>query len=136
MPTLTKKAVDRAKPRKARYELTCGALKGFILRVLPSGKKAFYVRYRTEDGKDVRERIGLTTEVSFADAKAFAQARLLEVGAPAEPGRVAHQATATRRVSDLPTLREFAERFIHVSTPVKSRRISPTSDDRVDSLIA
>lgn len=119
---LTQKTVDRARPRKVKHEIYCGRIKGFLLRVLPSGKKAYYVRYRSDE-KDIRERIGSTTEIAFADAKAYAQARLTEVGAPAESRRVSRsrRLQTPRRVSDLPTLEDFAERFIreHVDVRLK-----------------
>jgi integrase len=56
---LTNAQVRDAKPRKTRYEITCDALPGFILRVLPTGKKAFFVRFRDHHGKDHRRRLGL-----------------------------------------------------------------------------
>ncbi len=56
---LTNAQAHAAKPRPARYEITCGALPGFILRVLPTGKKVFFIRYRGPDGRDHRERLGL-----------------------------------------------------------------------------
>jgi hypothetical protein len=56
---LTNAQVREAKPRSIRYEITCDALPGFILRVLPTGKKVFFARYRDADGKDHRHRLGL-----------------------------------------------------------------------------
>ena len=56
---LTNTKAREAKPKGARYEITCEALPGFILRVLPTGKKVFFVRYRDAEGKDHRERLGL-----------------------------------------------------------------------------
>lgn len=58
MGTLTNAAVRDAKPRSTVYELTCTGLPGFVLRVLPTGKKVFVVRQRV-NGKDRRVRIGL-----------------------------------------------------------------------------
>jgi integrase len=56
---LTNTKAREAKPRDARYEITCESLPGFLLRVLPTGKKVFFVRYRDAQGMDHRERLGL-----------------------------------------------------------------------------
>jgi hypothetical protein len=55
---ITAAFVRECKPRAKMYEVTCDALPGFILRVLPTGKKVALVRYRV-DGKDRRIKIGL-----------------------------------------------------------------------------
>ena len=56
---LTSAQVRDAKPRATRYELTCDAMPGFIVRVLPTGKKVAFARFRDDDGKDTRHRLGL-----------------------------------------------------------------------------
>ena len=56
---LTNAQVREAKPRSIRYEITCDSLPGFILRVLPTGKRVFFARYRDAAGKDHRHRLGL-----------------------------------------------------------------------------
>jgi hypothetical protein len=55
---ITAAFVRDCKPRAKMYEVTCDALPGFILRVLPTGKKVALVRYRV-DGKDHREKLGM-----------------------------------------------------------------------------
>ncbi|MCA9695366.1 MAG: tyrosine-type recombinase/integrase, partial [Myxococcales bacterium] len=61
-----------------RYELTCSSTRGFILRVLPTGKKVFFVRY-VENGVDRRERLGLCgAELSVEEARELALRILAE----------------------------------------------------------
>jgi integrase len=46
MASLTKRAVDSAKPQEERYFVWCNALPGFGLRVYPSGRKVFVAQVR------------------------------------------------------------------------------------------
>lgn len=79
----TRALVRAAAPRDKMYELSDGALPGFILRVLPSGKKVFLVRYR-HNGKDRRERLGLWgTEITIEEARERARTILARAHAVA-----------------------------------------------------
>jgi len=133
---LTSAQAREAKPRSTRYEITCEALPGFILRVLPTGKKVFFARYRGADGKDHRHRLGmLGQDLGVEEARREAMAILARREAPAsavEPTRRARKvevapapvvapvvvapvavAVAPVDVPKSPTLREFAVRFEH-----------------------
>ncbi|MEZ4379699.1 MAG: site-specific integrase [Nannocystaceae bacterium] len=135
MPTLTARYCDRAKPRGRKYEVACAALRGFVLRVLPSGKKAYYVRH-VVDGKDRRTRLGATNEISFADARRRALELLSGVGEseaespPLPPMRSVNPAGARRSrrpaeaaVPSAPRVREYAHRYLsdHVERTLKPR---------------
>ena len=121
MEMLTTAKVRELKPRASMYEVTCAAMPGFTLRVLPTGKKVFVVRYRV-DGKDVRERIGLWgTDLSVEEARR--QAVLLARGGEVETGPPERTVTPrpskpARRVEPVEsrrsrvTVREVAERFL------------------------
>ena len=122
MPTLTQRVVERAKPRETRYELTCQTVRGFALRVLPTGKKAYYVRYRTAEGRDIRQRLGSTTEVSFAEARRQAVQVLTGVQQEqrvrgTQPRRRHEQANES-----VPLVREFAERFVNEHVDVRLKK--------------
>ena len=115
---LTNGQVREAKPRTIRYEITCDALPGFILRVLPTGKKVFFARYRGADGKDHRHRLGLVGPGYGVDeARREAMAILARreaptsVGEPTPAAKMAAVAPTSGPKS--PTLREFALRFEH-----------------------
>jgi integrase len=127
---LTNAQARDAKPRSARFEITCDALPGFILRVLPTGKKVFFARYRGADGKDMRHRLGpMGPGYGVEEARREAMVILARREAPAsapEPApapRKARAAPGSARAAPSsaaaaptsgpksPTLREFALRF-------------------------
>ena len=115
---LTNAQAREAKPRATRYEITCDALPGFILRVLPTGKKVFFARYRGADGKDHRQRIGLMgPDLSADEARREAMAILARREGPAgadQPTPAARTAVAAPAIGPKsPTLAEFACRFEH-----------------------
>ncbi|MCA9717648.1 MAG: DUF4102 domain-containing protein, partial [Myxococcales bacterium] len=127
---LTARDVTRARSRTSKYEICCGTVRGFFLRVLPSGKKIYYVRFRTDENRDSRERIGPTTEVSFADARERAIERLASAKQAARGIRTPRRSqvdacvsssAAVREVPSSPLMRDFAERFVteHVDVRLK-----------------
>ena len=145
---LTSAQVREAKPRKIRYEVTCEAMPGFILRVLPTGKKVFFARYRGPDGKDRRQRLGLLGPgFGVEEARRAAMAILAQREPPTSADE---QAPATRTAiaalparPKTPTIREFACRFeqehidMHLKTETAShfrsslrRYIVPVLGDR------
>ncbi|MCB9701879.1 MAG: tyrosine-type recombinase/integrase [Myxococcales bacterium] len=64
------------RPKSRMYEITCGHLAGFLVRILPSGKKVFFVRHRV-DGRDTRTRIGVwDATLSLEEARRQAMAIL------------------------------------------------------------
>jgi len=116
---LTKRAVDAAEPSSKRYTLFDDELKGFGLRVFPSGEKSWIVEYRPNGGgRGVGKRrltlgpIGTLTpdEARRAAKDALASARL-----GADPAR--DKEAARRSV----TLAELVERYLaeHVDTKRK-----------------
>ena len=120
MPRLTERVVDRSKPRKTKYEISCSVVVGFLLRVLPSGKKSYYVRVRAAGGKERRVRLGGTTELSFDEAQKMAVERL--VGLPEAPVRVRGRSRRERDpepVDECPRFGEFAERFLREHAAVR-----------------
>jgi integrase len=66
VPKLTKTIVEAAELRVKQYTLWCSDLKGFGAYIHPTGKRTYFVDYRTGDGRRRRMTIGvhgvLTTE--------------------------------------------------------------------------
>jgi integrase/transposase len=124
---ITAAFVRECKPRAKMYEVTCDALPGFILRVLPTGKKVALVRYRVS-GKDHREKIGLLgPALSIDDARRRAAVMLANAatvtsdsdqsGQPAA-GKPARLEQPESRPSQITTVREMVERFIRLHVDV------------------
>jgi len=107
---LTNTQAREAKPRSVRYEITCDSLPGFILRVLPTGKRVFFARYRDAVGKDNRHRLGLMGPGFGADeARKEAMTILARQGAAASAGE---PAAAAKTATTAPTSNsQFAAEF-------------------------
>jgi integrase len=75
MAKLTKRIVEAALPREAPYFLWCEGLKGFGVRIMPSGARVYYVDYRV-DGSRKRMAIGPHGVLTVEEARALAVATL------------------------------------------------------------
>jgi integrase len=139
---LTNTKAREAKPKGARYEITCESLPGFILRVLPTGKKVFFVRYRDAAGKDHRERLGLMAPGYGVDEARRAAMKVLahagDADATPEPSprrepRGARSEPSAPRVEERPVARttkpapRTAEPEPHVAEPKARTAKRPAS---------
>ncbi len=129
MPVITERLVRGLRPREKKYELTCASLPGFVVRVLPSGKKVYYARF-TAGGRDVRRRLGPTSELPCASARALATR--LRAGAT-DP---APADTRGASVDASPYVHEFTRRFVdgHVKLalkPASARRYQLTLKNHI-----
>jgi len=90
MPNLTKRFVDAAKPPPAGDAMFWDgghrtAVKGFGLRVKPSGVKSFVIQYRNAHGVSRRLTLGQYGAVTPDQARTRAKALLGEVAEDADP---------------------------------------------------
>ena len=76
MPKLTKTVVDAAKPRERQYTVWCADLPGFGMYVQPTGRKSYFVDYRTSLGERRRMTIGRHGVLTTEDARKIALAHL------------------------------------------------------------
>ncbi|MFY0531685.1 Arm DNA-binding domain-containing protein [Nannocystis pusilla] len=138
---ITAAFVRECKPRAKMYEVTCDALPGFILRVLPTGKKVVLVRYRVA-GKDHRVKIGLLgPALSIEEARRRAAVMLTDVTAsesadePSSPPAAGERARV-KQVEQAPEptvpLHELAERFVRTYVNVY---LKPGTAERYQHLL-
>jgi integrase len=116
---LTKRAVDAAIPRTERYILWDVELKGFGLRVEPSGAKTFLVRYRPKGaGRSGAKRfMKLGRYGSITADEARIQARTI-LGAVATGGDPAGRQIKAREAM---TFAELVERYLNEEVTPKRK---------------
>lgn len=93
---ITQKVVRTAKPRDARYEIRDTELTGFMLRVMPSGRKAFYVQWKR--GRKVR--LGDANVMTLTKARAEAMKTLSEAADDQTPSRAQKPAAKLSQLID------------------------------------
>lgn len=113
---LTKRTVDAAAKAAARYTVWDSDLKGFGLRVEPSGTKTYVVRYRVGGGRrgTLRQfKIGRAGKLTPDEARDAAKAALAQVEIGKDPQA---QRTAAR---DVLTLSELCDLYLREGVATK-----------------
>jgi integrase len=86
MSRLTKRTVDAlAKPAEGQDFLWDGEIRGFGVRVVPSGLKTFVVQYRNAEGKSRRIKIGRFGIMTVEEARELAKVKLGRVADGIDP---------------------------------------------------
>ncbi|MBV9200623.1 MAG: tyrosine-type recombinase/integrase [Alphaproteobacteria bacterium] len=110
MPKLTKRTVDAIRPdphgREAFvWDTGDGALKGFGVRMMPSGIASYLVQYRTKEGRTRRLVIGKLGVLTPDEARKLASDKLKEVATGGDPSaerhRVRREALIIAQLADL-----------------------------------
>ena len=110
MPRITKRVVDALRPRDRERVVWDDEIKGFGVRVHPTGKRVYIVKYRHR-GRVVKTTIGPHGPIAPAEARA----RAAEIITAARTGR--DPAAAGGRGSRGPTVAELAQRFLEEYVP-------------------
>lgn len=87
------------KPTSQPVEINDSELKGFGLRVQPSGAMSFYVRYRLK-GKQTRFVLGRTTEMTPAQARDGARSILAGINLGTDPSDLRKPVPITKTLGD------------------------------------
>ena len=105
MAKITKRAVDALEPRDREHVLWDDEIKGFGVRVRPSGRKTYIVKYR-DRGRVVKVTIGPHGAISPAAARA----RAAEIVTAARTGK--DLSGRALRDAKAPTVAELGRRFL------------------------
>lgn len=102
MPKLTKTTVEREQPSDKERFLWDTELKGFGLKVFPSGAKSFVFQYRTAEGQTKRLTIGkLSDSLTTEQARKLARDFAFDVHAGGDPQGVKKARRESLTVNDL-----------------------------------
>ena len=94
---LTDAGVDALQPRKTAYDIRDGELKGFGVRVLPSGRKRFFV-HSQHRGERVWKTVGVAEDMTAGEARSRAVRTLAAIrrgeDPPLDPAETLFEAVA------------------------------------------
>lgn len=107
MARITRRAVDALTAREREYMVWDSDIKGFGVRVHPSGRKVYIVKYR-DGGRVIKKTIG----PHGAIPPAAARGRAAEIITAARTGRDLTGQVLPPRTNGAPTVRDLAGRFL------------------------
>ena len=122
MARITKKVVDALTARNREYMLWDRDIKGFGVRVHPSGRKVYVVKYR-HHGRVVKKTIGPHGAIPVAAARAHAA----EVVTAARTGKDLEGRDLQERHHGAPTVAELSVRFMEEYVPARCKPSSARS---------
>jgi integrase len=118
MPKITKRVVDALRPDtdgRDRFVWDAGdrALKGFCVRVKPSGIASYVVQYRNKEGSTRRLALGRVGVLTPEEARSLARDILKEAAKGGDPSAERHAARKAMTIAELCDwyLKEAAERI-------------------------
>ncbi len=102
MKKVTVRSVDALKPKRDRdVFLWDGELRGFGVRVKPSGLKSYLIQYRNADGGTRRLVLGRHGVMTAKRARDAARAKLVEVSEGLDPSAMRHMSREDWTVSQI-----------------------------------
>ncbi len=120
-PKLSASLVEALERRPRRYQVRCGKLAGFLVRVSPSGSKTYYVQYK-RGGRNRFYRLGKHGETyPFSRARIDAGNVLAAVAAGDDPAKSRQEGRTAAQF----TVRDLCERFMADQVTIKpsTRRV-------------
>ncbi|MBM3468010.1 MAG: site-specific integrase [Alphaproteobacteria bacterium] len=123
---LTKKYVESIKPHKTDELLIWDCeIKGFGLRVYPTGRRTYFVQYRNEFQRTRRKKIGVHGTVTAEEAREIAKGLLGDVAKGSDPSQETHLRKTRPSVSDL------ANQYLEVHAKTNKRPKSFREDQQM-----
>lgn len=106
MPKLTKRIIDAATSEEKDSFIWDTELKGFCCKITPTGKKSYFLFYRTADGRQRKPKIADHGAVTCEQARDIAQQWLAAVARGDDPS------AEKQLMRKKPTIKELAQRYM------------------------
>src|SRR5262245_32546019 len=103
MPKITKRVVDILQPNQSGRDVFCwdSELRGFGIRLKPSGAGAFITQCRSKDGRTRRMVLGKVGTLTPDEARGLARDHLASVAKGSDPSHERHERRAALTVGEL-----------------------------------
>lgn len=105
MPTLTKTIIDKLTAQTKDYMIWDDKISGFGLKVTPTGRKVYLLKYRTRDGRQRKPTIGIHGNITCEIARDIAKEWHAELAKGNDP------AERTLQLRHSPTISDLCDRF-------------------------
>jgi len=116
MPKITKKLIDSIAPSPHEQIIFDSETRGFGLKVAPSGRKTFFLKYRNAFGRQRKPTIGTYGDLTVDQARKIAQDWKVQVAQGGDPS-AEKQAARTQQ-----TLNEFADGYFDAAKKKQSTK--------------
>ena len=124
MLKLTKRIIESTQPQSKDFILWDSETSGFFCKIMPTGKRSYFLYYRTRDRRQRRPKIGDHGALTCDQARSIAQQWLLEVSQGKDPSG------DKQELRTIPTLKELAAQYMKEHGPRK-KASSLKEDDRL-----
>jgi integrase len=103
MPKITKRVVDALRPDRGGAEVFIWdtEMRGFGVRLMPSGIGSYFIQYRTSEGRTRRMTIGRVGTLTPDEARKLAREKLARVASGGDPSTERHAVRKAMTVSEL-----------------------------------
>lgn len=127
MPKITKRIVDALEPSDDGKDVLFwdSELRGFGVRVMPSGIKSYIIKYRTIEGRQRKMTIGRVGVLTTEEARNLAREKLTEAMKGGDP------AGERQEMRKSMTIAELCDLYL----PDAHRRLKPQSYRSVESIV-
>ena len=117
---LTKRSVEAIEVTTKEFQVMDADLKGFGVRVKPSGVKSYFIRYRNENHRPRRLVLGQHGQITADQARTQAKQHFAIIATGADPSKDRTDARKAETVNDL--LNRYLDEHVRVHNKPKTQK--------------